>query len=198
MVLQATKLFLFYFFEPKKCHVKNQICAKKYICWSQNPCSWFWMDRLVPYRVIRTSTKKHAAFIQKGEDLGGSRVGLETSHTGAIGYRPDPDLSRHRARAHCGWGWEGETSHWWLVTTEGLKTAFIQYYNIFWQLNFLCTKRHLIYSRKHFYSIFSKEKSDKCEHCHNLYLLRLSHWTIMILKNFTTQLFFFREDWGIS
>lgn len=154
----STKTFsiLLLWIKEMSLDVKNQICAKKYICWSQNPCSWFWMDRLVlvPYRVIRTSTKKHAAFIQKGEDLGGSRVGLETSHAGEIGYRPDPDLSRHRARAHCGWGWEGETSHWWLVTTEGLKTAFIQFYNIFWQFIFLCTKHHLIYSRKYFYSFF--------------------------------------------
>lgn len=109
------------------------MCKKKIFNWCQNHSSWFRMERMTPYRVIRTTTKKQTAFIQGGEDLCGSRVGLETSHTGEIGYWPDPDLSRHGARAHCWWRWEADASHWCLVTTQGLKTTFIQYYKTFWQ-----------------------------------------------------------------
>lgn len=103
-------------------------------------CSWFSTDRMTPYRVISTSTQKHASFIQEGENLCGSRVSLKTSHTRGIGYWPDPDLSRHRARAHHGWGGEGQTSHWWLVTTQGLRRGTQNHihaiFQMFWHSSF--------------------------------------------------------------
>lgn len=128
--------FLLVWTKMTEIDLKNQICVKNIFNWCENHSSWFRMERMTPYRLIRTTTKKQTASIQGGEDLCGSRVGLETSHTGEIGYWPDPDLSRHWARAHCWWGWEAETSHWCLVTTQGLKTEFIQYYKTFWQFKF--------------------------------------------------------------
>lgn len=136
---------------------------KNTLNWFQRLWSW-----LMSYRVIRTSTEKHTAFIQEGEDLCGSRVSLETSHTGEIGKWPDPDLSRHGTRAHHGWGGEGETPHWRLMTTQGLKGetgnsihAIIQ---IFWQFTF-GLYMWTIYNntRKYLHSLFQKEMWDKCE-----------------------------------
>lgn len=95
------------------------VCKKNTMNWSQKSVPG--LARRSPYRVISTSTQKHTSFIQDGEDLCGSRVSLETSHTGDIGDWPDPDLPRHRAGAHHRRGWEGQTSHWWLVATQGLR-----------------------------------------------------------------------------
>lgn len=113
--------------------LKNQSCAKKNTMnWSQKSVPG--MARMTPYRVISTSSQKHTPFIQEGEDLCGSRVSLETSHTGDIGDWPDPDLSRHGAGAHHWWGWEGQTSHWWLVTTQGLRGRTEKHIHITFQI----------------------------------------------------------------
>lgn len=74
------------------------------------------------HHVVRTGTQQHAPVIQEGEGLRGSAVSLETSHTGGVGQRPHPDLSRHGAGAeHGGRRSEGETAHRALVTGQGLR-----------------------------------------------------------------------------
>ena len=74
------------------------------------------------HRVVRAGAQQHLPFIQEGEGLGGSAVSLETSHTGGVGQRPHPHLSRHGAGAeHGGRGSKRETAHRALVTTQGLR-----------------------------------------------------------------------------
>ena len=84
------------------------------------------VEAAMSHHVIGAASEQHGSFIQEGEDLCGSLVSLETSHTGGGGHWPHPDLSGYRARAEHGGGGggggEGDAAHWVLVATQGLGT----------------------------------------------------------------------------
>lgn len=45
-----------------------------------------YVQRRMPHHIIRAGTQQHATLFQEDEDLCGSRVSLETSHTGGGGH----------------------------------------------------------------------------------------------------------------